>query len=250
MRHGERTGDDETQRHRATEKPNKNLCVSASLRLIVPAFLCVLASFGTGCLTLNSLGSQPIALSLHDQDGRLEPQRLERHAEVVGAPKRTEERTGVGRRLLKGLAATGSVLMAAPAYAVQQLDTQDLPIVRRRAPTGHRRAGLAFARTELFFGTAKRDRAVTPDEFKRFLDDVVTPFFPDGLTVTRVDGQFRGEGGIIIKEDSYVLVLLYPVEGLKASSANIDLIRREYMRRHQQESVLRVDDPYLVWASF
>jgi Protein of unknown function (DUF3574) len=91
---------------------------------------------------------------------------------------------------------------------------------------------------------------VTPDEFRRFLDDVVTPLFPDGLTVTRVDGQFRGEDGVTIKEDAYVLVLMYPAEGLKASSANIDLIRRIYMRQHQQESVLRADDPYLVWVSF
>ncbi len=221
-------------------------------RLLVPAFLGLLASFATGCLTLNHVSSQPIALSPHDQDGRLEPRRVERpEADVsLGEARETRERRGVGRLFLKGLAATGSVLMAAPAYAVQQLDTQDLPIVRRRAPTGQRRAGLAFARTELFFGTAKRDGAVTPDDFNRFLDDVVTPLFPDGLTVTRVDGRFRGEGGVTIKEDSYVLVLLYPVEGLKASSANIDLIRREYMRRHQQESVLRADDPYLVWVSF
>lgn len=219
-------------------------------RLLVPTFLSALTFLGTGCLTLNHVSSQPIALSVHDQDGRLRPQRVDRPADSVGTPKTSEERKGVGRLFLKSLAATGSVLMAVPTYAVQQLDTRDLPIVRRRAPAGHRRAGLAFARTELFFGTAKRDGAVTPDEFNRFLDDVVTPLFPDGLTVTRVDGQFRDEGGVIIKEDSYVLVLLYPVEGLKASGANIDLIRREYMRRHQQESVLRIDDPYLVWASF
>ncbi len=243
-------------RHRDTKaqrKTNlKGFCISMAPRLLVPAFLGVLASFGTGCLTLNSIGSQPIALSLPGQDGRLEPRRVERpEADVsLGEARETKERRGVGRLFLKGLAATGSVLLAAPAYAVQQLDTQDLPIVRRRAPTGQRRAGLAFARTELFFGTAKRDGAVTPDEFNRFLDEVVTPLFPDGLTVTRTDGQFKGEDGVTIKEDSYVLVLLYPVEGLKTSSAKIDLIRREYMRRHQQESVLRLDDPYLVWASF
>ena len=91
---------------------------------------------------------------------------------------------------------------------------------------------------------------MTPDEFNRFLDDVVTPLFPDGLTVPERKGSSEGEDGVTIKEDSYVLVLLYPVEGLKASSASIDLIRREYMRRHQQESGLRADDPYLVWVSF
>jgi hypothetical protein len=47
-----------------------------------------------------------------------------------------------------------------------------------------------------------------------------------------------------------MLILLYPVEEHKTSSRNIDAIRREYMIRHRQESVLRVDDPFLVWVSF
>ena len=62
--------------------------------------------------------------------------------------------------------------------------------------------------------------------------------------------RFTADDGALIQEDSYVVVLLYPVEGQKASSARIDEIRREYMRQHQQESVLRADDPYLVWISF
>jgi hypothetical protein len=59
-----------------------------------------------------------------------------------------------------------------------------------------------------------------------------------------------GADGLTIKEDSFVVVLLYPVDGQKASSRNIDSIRSEYMRLHQQESVLRDDDPFLVWVSF
>jgi hypothetical protein len=34
------------------------------------------------------------------------------------------------------------------------------------------------------------------------------------------------------------------------NSKSIDFIRLEYMRQHRQESVLRVDDPFLVWVSF
>jgi hypothetical protein len=223
-----------------------------SLRLFVPAFLCASAALATGCLALGTGSLQAIPFSAHDDGQRLTPRRVER-PDADGSSRDVyiqQRKDGVGRRVLEGLAATGNVLRAAPAYAVQQLDTSDRPIVRRRAPAGHRRAGLAFARTELFFGTAKREGAVTPDEFRKFLDEVVTPLFPDGLTVTRVDGQFKGEDGVTIREDAYVLVLMYPAEGLKASSANIDLIRRIYMRQHQQESVLRADDPYLLWVSF
>jgi hypothetical protein len=155
-------------------------------------------------------------------------------------------------RLLTPLALTLSMAAGAPASVVEQLDAQvqDRPIPRRRAPEGQRRDALAFVRTEMFFGTAKAVGAVTEDEFREFLDDVVTPLFPDGLTVVKADGQFRGASGLVVREMSFQLILLYSVESQKASSRNIDFIRREYMRRHQQESVLRVDDPFLVWVSF
>jgi hypothetical protein len=144
------------------------------------------------------------------------------------------------------------VVPVSKVYVVRQLDVRrpDQPIVRRRAPQGQRGSALAFARTELYFGTARPDGAVSEQEFARFVDDTVTPLFPDGLTVIKAQGQFRGEDDVIVKEESFVLVLLYPVERHKTSSRNIDFIRREYMRQHRQESVVRVDDPFLVWVSF
>ena len=156
-------------------------------------------------------------------------------------------------RRLPALILTLGSLVSTPIQAAVQADTQrqERPIVRRRVPEGsQRRQALAFVRTELFFGTAKPEGVVTDDEFRAFVDEVVTPFFPEGLTVVKADGQFRGADGQTIKEDSYVLILLYPVEDQKASSRNIDEIRRDYMNRHRQESVLRVDDPFLVWVSF
>jgi len=150
------------------------------------------------------------------------------------------------------VAVTVGMLIASPVHAFQEAEgqTQNRPIVRPRAPEGQRRGALAFARTELFFGTAKPGSAVTEEEFSTFLDEVVTPLFPDGLTVVKGDGQFRDADGVTIKEQSFVLILLYPVERHKTSSRNIDAIRRAYMTRHLQESVLRVDDPFLVWVSF
>jgi hypothetical protein len=156
-------------------------------------------------------------------------------------------------RRLAPLVLTLSSLLTTPIQAaVQQIDTQrrERPVVRPRAAEGQRKNAVAFVRSELFFGSAKPDGAVTEEEFKAFLDEVVTPLFPDGLTLVRASGQFRGADGVTIKEDAYVLILLYPLEGQTASSRNIDAIRAEYMKRHQQESVLRVDDPFLVWVSF
>jgi hypothetical protein len=47
-----------------------------------------------------------------------------------------------------------------------------------------------------------------------------------------------------------VLILLYPYEAVADSSKRIERIRLLYKRDFDQESVLRVDDPYIVWVSF
>jgi hypothetical protein len=127
---------------------------------------------------------------------------------------------------------------------------QQSPGIQRRMAASARNGSLPFARTELFFGTAKSDGVVTEEEFRAFVDEKVTPRFPDGLTVLKGDGQFKGEDGVTIKEQSFVLILLYPSDTYKESSRKIERIREAYTTKFEQESVLRVDDPFLVWVSF
>lgn len=107
-----------------------------------------------------------------------------------------------------------------------------------------------FVRTELFFGTAKPRGVVSAKEFRRFVDECVTPRFPDGLTLLKGDGQFRGEANVTVKDRPFVLILLYPHDGFDQSSQSIERIRTLYKEQFDQESVLRVDDPYVVWVSF
>jgi hypothetical protein len=98
-----------------------------------------------------------------------------------------------------------------------------------------------WARTELYFGKGKPDGSiVTDDEFRVFLDDVITPRFPDGLTVLPGGGQFRGSSGRITREAAMFVILHYPA-GEKDSSIRIEEIRDIYRKTFQQESVLRVD---------
>jgi hypothetical protein len=100
--------------------------------------------------------------------------------------------------------------------------------------------GEPFARTELFFGLSKSNGSViTEKQFQRFLDQKVTPRFPDGLTVLSGQGQFQNSSGTIDKEGSKLLILLYPFS--LAKSRAIEEIRRDYKKIFQQESVLRVD---------
>ena len=108
-----------------------------------------------------------------------------------------------------------------------------------------------FIRTELFFGSAKPDgTVVTEADWQQFLNTHITPRFPDGLTVLSGFGQFRNSDGIIVRERSTVLILLYPVQTRRSSSEKIEQIRRLYKAAFQQESVLRADDILPVKVSF
>jgi len=154
---------------------------------------------------------------------------------------------------LGAIAVAVSLVVATPAEVMAQADAagQARAVVRRPIARGALNQTLLFARTELFFGTAKPGgSAVTDEEFATFLDQQITPLFPDGLTLLKGDGQFRGESGEITKEESFLLILLYPLQGFKESSARIESIRQLYKLEFQQESVLRVDDPLAVRVSF
>ncbi len=99
---------------------------------------------------------------------------------------------------------------------------------------------LSMARLELYFGTTQKDGSTVSDAaWGNFLDEEVTPRFPDGLTVLRGYGQWRNSQGVIAKEGSIVLVILYfPSE---ESETKIEDIRAAYKDRFDQESVMRVD---------
>ncbi|WP_329340959.1 DUF3574 domain-containing protein [Streptomyces sp. NBC_00663] len=109
---------------------------------------------------------------------------------------------------------------------------------------GTSQRGEPYIETSLFFGTERPDGgpAVTDKQFTRFVDQEVTPDFPDGLTVQNGRGQWRDASGTIEKERSYELILLYPVAQAGASDRKIEEIRRAYEKAFGQEAVGRVDD--------
>jgi hypothetical protein len=55
---------------------------------------------------------------------------------------------------------------------------------------------------------------------------------------------------VVVKEQSFVLILLYPSETFEKATKRIERIRELYKDKFDQESVLRVDDPFIVWVSF
>ena len=97
-----------------------------------------------------------------------------------------------------------------------------------------------FVKYELFMGRNNQSREVVDDAaWSKFLEDTVTPRFPDGLTVLDAQGQWRDSEGLVQKERSKLLVVLAPPgdDGMRL----IGEVSDEYKRRFGQESVLRVE---------
>jgi hypothetical protein len=155
--------------------------------------------------------------------------------------------------------ALGALLLAfntvAPGVAdvrhdsYDRIETDDRVVIQRPIPAGARTGARPFVRTELFFGTVKPEGIVTEAEFLEFVDHEVAPRFPHGLTLLKGDGRFPGEDAVI-KEQSFVLILLYPFDTLDEGFQRIERIRTLYREQFGQQSVLRVDHPFIVWVSF
>lgn len=91
----------------------------------------------------------------------------------------------------------------------------------------------------LYFGTDRPDGGtVSAAEWTAFLNTVVTPRFPAGLTVWSAAGQWQSATGAITRESSYVLNLLHP--GDATSETGVRAVVAEYRQRFAQEAVLRV----------
>lgn len=90
----------------------------------------------------------------------------------------------------------------------------------------------------LFFGAEQPAGRVTPEDWTRFLGEIVTPRFPRGLTAWQASGQWRSGSGEVVREPSYVLALIHPAGA--GQDAAIREISAAYKQRFRQEAVLRV----------
>ena len=96
----------------------------------------------------------------------------------------------------------------------------------------------AMVTETLFFGTNIPGGGTVGDaDWARFVAEVVTPRFPEGLTTWTATGQWRGASGAVEQERSHVLHLLRPDEPARATA--VAEIAREYQTRFRQEAVLR-----------
>ncbi len=77
---------------------------------------------------------------------------------------------------------------------------------------------------------------VSQEELDAFVAEVVEPRFPQGFTMWRAQGRWRGGS-----EETMVLEILHPLDERLATL--VGEIADEYRRRFKQEAVLRVMMP-------
>jgi len=102
-----------------------------------------------------------------------------------------------------------------------------------------------WVRSEVYFGLSKPDGTrISPEQWQGFVDQVVTPRFPAGLSIVDTSGQWRNAQGKIEQEPSKMIVLIHPPSA--RTNENIDQIRRAYCQQFSQEAVMKVTGPVAV----
>ncbi|MEV6755503.1 DUF3574 domain-containing protein [Streptomyces sp. NPDC051214] len=157
---------------------------------------------------------------------------------------RTLSRVSRTRLAVTAAAATVLAVGAPAAYASFDTGTDTGTRSPGTTTTSQISRGDAYTETRLLFGTERPDGGpdVTDKQFMRFIDDEVTPSFPDGLTVQDGRGQWRDSNGKIERERSYELILLYPTSQAHKRDGLIEEIREDYVKKYAQDSVARLDD--------
>ncbi|MEV8453563.1 DUF3574 domain-containing protein [Streptomyces sp. NPDC052095] len=168
------------------------------------------------------------------------PSRLTGRSTPSG-PSRPKRRTA-----LTATAAAVAVLAAGTPVAYATLGTGGSTATKAAAPAAAPALarGRAYIETRLLFGTERPDGGptVTDRQFMAFIDEEVTPRFPDGLTVQDGRGQWRDSHGVVERERSYELTLLYPVSEARVRDTQIERIRAAYEKAYAQDSVARVEE--------
>ncbi|MEY8089095.1 DUF3574 domain-containing protein [Klebsiella quasipneumoniae] len=106
-------------------------------------------------------------------------------------------------------------------------------------------ADQSMVQTTLYFGLSRpAGKDITAEEWQQFVDCDVTPRFRDGLTVFDAHGQWLGQNGQVVREQSKALMVIHGHDA--QSETGIEALREGYKSRFAQESVMRVDQPVCV----
>ena len=106
--------------------------------------------------------------------------------------------------------------------------------------------GSKYVKTEMYFGRNMVDGTnVSNDEFHKFLNEIITPLFPMGLTVYNTNGQMF-DGKRIEKELTFVVMVVH--EPTVAYNNNVVKAIDSYKTRFKTTQVMQTQ--YSIDATF
>ena len=115
--------------------------------------------------------------------------------------------------------------------------------VSQEAEVAAQSDGSKYVRTELYYGAGMREeRGDYKTVWNQYLDEIVTPRFPEGLTLIEATGQWRVKPGQKPRRSgTMILVLIH--EATEDKLRKLDEIRSIWKERSGHRSVLKVTVP-------
>jgi hypothetical protein len=94
----------------------------------------------------------------------------------------------------------------------------------------------------LFFGrTIPGGGEVTDAQWSAFVAEIIVPRFPEGFTVWRGSGHWRGDDGAPVSEQTCVLEVVHSKD--PAVDAKLEEVARTYRQRFSQDAIMRIRTP-------
>ncbi len=122
---------------------------------------------------------------------------------------------------------------------------QSTPTASLHGDKAHPAKTQGWVDAQLYFGLGPADdssKGISEAGWREFLDQEVTPRFPDGLSVMDIYGQWQGKHQTTPERiRSKMLVILYP--GTPENDAKIEAIRVAWKKKTGDQSVLKVTQP-------
>jgi Protein of unknown function (DUF3574) len=120
------------------------------------------------------------------------------------------------------------LLLITPACVNKLVNAQDSQIPINNSIT----------RDELYFGLSEPGGKIISElEWQKFVNEILTPRFKEGLTVMDAYGQYLNRDGKVTKEKTKLVILIY--ENSSARNSQIQEVIAIYKQKFHQESVLR-----------
>lgn len=132
-----------------------------------------------------------------------------------------------------------STVIALPAFARDTAPSTPPPAAAMHGDAKRPAKATRWQRAELYFGLGRiggADAADYAQRWQAFLDEEVTPRFPDGFSVLDAHGQWKKrETGSIERLNSKLVVILF--QGAR-HRRDLDALRTAWKQRTGDESVL------------